>query len=103
MGISSMSVTALAHRLKAAALVLTVGANAASGRSAQAAQVPCEHPETSPTASVQVRIGAWKEQRLVGEFKKFGRQGDVIYFDGPLYVPVAGNPEMPKLFKYWQI
>ncbi len=71
--------------------------------SAQPAQLPCGHPDGAPTATAQVRVEAWKEPRLVEEFKKFGRQSGYNYFDGPLYVPVAGKPEMPQVFKYWQI
>jgi hypothetical protein len=69
----------------------------------QAAELPCGHPDSPPTAAAQVRIEAWKEPLLVEEFKKFGRQRDYIYFDGPYYVPVAGKPEQPKIFKYWQV
>jgi hypothetical protein len=98
-----MFVSEFVRRTKAAAFLIALGVSAASGTSAQAAQLPCGHPDTPPTASVQVRIEAWKEPLLVEEFKKFGRQRDYIYFDGPYYVPVAGKPERPKVFKYWQI
>jgi hypothetical protein len=80
------------------AVALSAGAS-----SAQSAQLPCGHPDSPPTASAQVKIEAWKEPRLVEEFKQFGRQGEYTYFDGPYYVPVQGKPEQPKIFKYWQI
>lgn len=82
---------------------LAVGLCAASLGSAAGAELPCGHPDSPPTAAAKVRIEAWKEPRLVEEFKKFGREGEYKYFDGPLYVPVAGTPEKPQLFKYWQI
>lgn len=84
-------------------VVITIAICAASARSAAGAELPCGHPDSPPTAAVKVRIEAWKEPRLVEEFKKFGREGEYKYFDGPLYVPVAGKPEQPKIFKYWQI
>lgn len=91
----------LMHPRRLASLALAIGLTAAS--SAPAAQLPCGHPQTAPTASAQVKIENWKEPLLVEEFKSFGRQGDYIYFDGPLYVPVAGKPAEPKIFKSWQI
>lgn len=68
----------------------------------QAAQLPCGHPDSPPTAAVTVRIEGWKEPLLVEEFKKFGRLHEYAYLDGPYYVPVVGKPEQPKIFKYWQ-
>lgn len=80
------------------AIAVMIGAS-----SAQAAQLPCGHPDSPPTVAAKIKIEAWKEPRLVEEFKKFGRQGEYVFFDGPYYVPVAGKPEKPKIFKYWQI
>lgn len=84
------------------ALTLVAGMSAMF-TAASAAELPCGHPDSAPTASAKIKIEAWKEPRLVQEFKKFGQQGDYVYFDGPLYVPVAGKPEQPKIFKSWQI
>lgn len=95
-----MIVTGLARRTQLAALMLATALGLAS---AQAAELPCGHPDAAPTAAVKVRIDTWKEPLLVEEFKKFGREGEYFYFDGPYYVPVAGKPEQPKAFKYWQI
>ncbi len=84
------------------AFAIATGFCAAS--SAQgAAQLPCGHPNTPATAEVKVRIDTWKEPLLVEEFKKFGKRGEYIYFDGPYYVPVPDKPNQPKAFKYWQI
>lgn len=93
-----MSVSQFAMRFAVAA-----GMIAAALSPVAAAELPCGHPDSPPTASAKVKIEAWKEPRLVEEFKKFGREGAYTYFDGPLYVPVAGKPEQPKIFKYWQI
>ncbi|MGE3476551.1 MAG: hypothetical protein AB7H70_12170 [Rhodospirillaceae bacterium] len=76
---------------------------AAASIGAQAAELPCGHPDSAPTASAKIKIENWKEPRLVQAFKQFGQQGDYVYFDGPLYVPVAGKPEQPKIFKSWQL
>jgi hypothetical protein len=84
------------------AITLAAGMSAAF-TPVQAAELPCGHPDSAPTASAKIKVEAWKEPRLVQEFRKFGRQGDYVYFDGPLYVPVAGKPEQPKIFKSWQI
>ncbi len=70
---------------------------------AQSADLPCGHPDTAPTVSEKIKIENWKEPRLVQEFKKFGQDGQFVYFDGPLYVPVAGKPEQPRIFKSWQL
>ena len=84
-------------------IAAAVAMSAAALSSAAAAELPCGHPDSPPAASAKVRIEAWKEPRLVEEFKKFGRESEFKYFDGPLYVPVAGKPEQPEIFKYWQI
>lgn len=93
-----MSIVQSARRIFAFALAAGMGT-----ASAGAADLPCGHPDTAPTALAKIKIENWKEPRLVQEFKKFGQQGDYVYFDGPLYVPVAGKPEQPKIFKSWQI
>jgi hypothetical protein len=85
----------------AVAIAFAAGIGVAS--SARSAELPCAHPQTPPMASAKIKIEAWKEPRLVEEFKKFGRQADYVFFDGPLYVPVQGKPEQPKIFKSWQI
>lgn len=95
-----MMATGLVRRAQLAALALAGGWCAAA---AQAAELPCGHPDAVPTAAAKVRIDSWKEPLLVEEFKKFGRQGEYFYFDGPYYVPVEGKPDQPKAFKYWQI
>lgn len=82
------------------ALAVVAGANL---RKAAAAELPCAHPQSAPTAAAKIKLEAWQEPLLVEEFKKFGRQGDFTYFDGPLYVPVPGQPEKPKIFKSWQL
>jgi len=84
-------------------VAIALAAGISTGLSAQAADLPCGHPNTPATAEIKVRIDTWKEPLLVEEFKKFGRQGEFFYFDGPYYVPVEGKPTQPKAFKYWQI
>jgi hypothetical protein len=84
-------------------VLIALAAHMSTSTAAQAAQLPCGHRDSPPTASTQVRIEAWKEPLLVEEFKKFGHQRGYLYFDGPLYVAVAEKPEMPRIFKYWHI
>lgn len=90
-------------KLPRSVVALMSMACAVAALSAGAAELPCGHPRTPPTASTQIKIESWKEPRLVEEFKNFGRQGEYTYFDGPLYVPVAGKPADPKIFKSWQL
>ncbi len=95
-----MSIFKSSRCIPAIALMAATGATLIG---AQAAELPCGHPDSAPTVSAKIKIESWKEPRLVQEFKKFGQRGNYVYFDGPLYVPVAGMPEQPKIFKSWQI